>query len=279
MGSDDSRHDAASASVVRLHDVSLMRRGTTVLDQVSLTIRGGERWIVLGPNGSGKTTVCQIATTYETPTRGEVHVLGERIGAVDVRDLRPRIGYASAPLERLQSQRMTALQTVATGQHAVLRSWREPYQAADWERADALLHQMGAASLRDRMLQTLSEGERRRVQIARSLMATPELMVLDEPTAGLDLAGREQLLDRLSGLAAAPDGPRAILFVTHHVEEIPPAFTHIAFMKGGRLSASGRLQTMLTAGALSETFAHPLRLEQRDGRYFAWGGPTLHSGA
>lgn len=257
--------------VVALHDVTLVRDGTTILDRVRWTVRPGERWIVLGPNGSGKTTVCQIATTYLVPTRGTVDVLGHRVGRVDVRRLRPRIGFASAPLERLQRGRMTALQAVATGRHAVLAPWREPYDAADWARAEGLLAQMGAAGLRDRTLETLSEGERRRVQIARSLMAAPELMVLDEPTAGLDLAGREQLLERLSALAVAPDGPAAILFVTHHVEEIPPTFSHIAFVRDGRLVAQGPLEATLTARALTETFAHPLRLERRDGRYFAWG--------
>jgi iron complex transport system ATP-binding protein len=265
------RHErAAEAGVpaLQLTEASLRRDGRAVLDRVSLTVQAGERWVVLGPNGSGKTSLLQLASAHELPSAGEVRVLGERLGGVDVRWLRRRIGYASSALERLVPPRTPVRELVVTGKHGTLRTWRDPYEAADWKRADELLAQMGLAGRGDQRVETLSEGERRRVHLARSLMSEPELLLLDEPTAGLDLGGREDLVARLSELAEA--GPEAIVFVTHHVEEIPPGFDHAALLQGGGLLVAGPLERVLTAEALSECVATPLTLERRGERFFAW---------
>lgn len=262
----------ARQPIVQLHAVTVVRDGADILSSVDWEVHEGERWVVLGPNGSGKTTLLEVASTYTFPSRGRARVLGGVFGQTDVRDLRPRIGYASATLERMMAPNLTVLTTVATGKHALLRSWRETYDEHDWARSHELLERFGIAGLADRPVGSLSEGERRRVHLARSLMADPDLWLLDEPTAGLDVGAREQLLGLLEASANSPR-PRATVFVTHHVEEIPSGFTHLALLRGGKVLAAGPLSKVLEAGTLSECFATPLCLEHRHGRWWAWGPP------
>lgn len=254
--------------VLHLSEVSVLRGSSTLLDAVSWTVREGERWVVLGPNGAGKTTLLQIAATLMHPTRGIAEILGERLGAVDVFELRPRIGLASAALaERLPAGEKVA-DVVVTASYAVLGRWQERYEALDLDRAHELLDALGVAELAERRYGTLSEGERKRVQIARALMTDPELMLLDEPAAGLDLGGREDLVRRLGLLAADPAAP-ALVLVTHHVEEIPPGFTHVLMLRGGRVVAAGEVRSTLSAQALADTFGVPLVLERHGQRYSA----------
>ena len=256
--------------VIRMDRVGLRRGNAHLLRDVSWSVELDERWVVLGPNGAGKTTLLQLAGAELHPSTGQVHVLGERIGKVDVFELRPRIGLTSAALAQRLPPSERVLDLVVSAGYAVLGRWREQYDETDESRARGLLYQLGVAELADRQFGTLSEGERKRVQIARALMTDPELVLLDEPAAGLDLAGREQLVARLSDLAADPDAP-AMVLVTHHVEEIPPGFTHAMLLRGGQIVAAGLLADVVRSDLLSVTFGTPLSVERSDGRYFARG--------
>ena len=256
------------SEVLDLAGVSVVRDGTPVLDQVDWTVREGERWVVLGPNGAGKTTLLQLAATTLFPTRGTVRVLGERLGAVDVFELRPRIGLSSAALADRIPSGERVLDVVVTASYAVMGRFRERYEAFDEARARRLLARFGVGRLADRRFGTLSEGERKRVQLCRALMPDPELLLLDEPAAGLDLGGREDLVRRLGGLAVDPAAPVLVL-VTHHVEEIPPGFTHALLLRRGRVVSAGPVAAALSAATLSETFALPLRLHHDGARWSA----------
>lgn len=229
--------------------------------------------MVLGPNGSGKSTILRIATTYEWPTSGTVTVLGERLGQTVVADLRRRIGYTASALERLVDHRMDVRTTVASGARAMLVDPRSNHGAPDpdWAAADAAVDRVGLTAAGRRPLEVLSEGERRRVQIARALVAAPKLLLLDEPTAGLDIGGREQLVATLAGLAGDP-GVRAIALVTHHVEEIPPGFTHVALVVDRTIAAAGPVGEVLTAANLSDAFGLPLQLDRQAERWHARAG-------
>ncbi|GAB2673640.1 ABC transporter ATP-binding protein [Thalassiella azotivora] len=254
--------------VLEMAGVSVVRDGTPLLDAVDWSVAEGDRWVVLGPNGAGKTTLLQVAAGRMHPTRGVAGVLGEVLGAVDVFELRPRIGLASAALaERVPGEERVA-DVVVTASYGVVGRWREHYDDLDHARAAELLEAMGVAALADRRFGTLSEGERKRVQIARALMTDPELMLLDEPAAGLDLGGREDLVRRLGELAGDPSSP-ALVLVTHHVEEIPPGFTHALLLRGGRVVAAGPLESALTAETLSTTFGLPLQLDRHGDRWTA----------
>ena len=241
---------------------------STLLNGVTWQVDDDERWVVLGPNGAGKTTLLQVVSTQLYPTDGMVAVLGELIGTVDVFELRPRIGLTSATLADRIPRGERVNDVVVTASYAVVGRWREEYDDLDHARAGDLLGEMGVLHLRDRTFGTLSEGERKRVQIARSLMTDPELLLLDEPAAGLDLGGREDLVSTLSVLANDPRSP-AIVLVSHHVEEIPPGFTHVILLRDGAVVAAGPIEETLTEEALSETFGLPLELEARDGRFTA----------
>lgn len=257
-----------SRAAVSLIGATLRRQGRPILDRVELTVAHGEHWIVLGPNGSGKTSLLQLASAHELPSYGDVYVLGEKLGEVDVRRLRRRIGYTSTAIEELVPPRAQARELVVTGKHGTFVPWTDPYTDADWKRADDLLAQLGLEGQGDRRVATLSSGERRRAQIARSLMTEPELLLLDEPTAGLDLGGREDLVGRLSALTG--DGPQAMVFVTHHVEEIPPGFSHAALLRDGRVVSAGPIDEVLTSSTLSACFATGLQLQRHGQRYVAW---------
>ncbi len=255
-------------SVLDLRGVTVVRGGRAILDDVSWSVADDERWVVLGPNGAGKTTLLQVAATLIHPTRGEADVLGETLGAVDVFELRPRIGLASAALAERVPPGERVHDVVLTASYAVTGRWREQYDEPDGDRADALLDALGVLPLRSRTFGTLSEGERKRVQIARALMPDPEVLLLDEPAAGLDLGGREDLVSRLAAIAADPYAP-ALVLVTHHVEEIPPGFGHALLLRDGKLVASGPVASVLTAEHLSATFDLPLLVEGSGGRWAA----------
>lgn len=256
------------ATVVRIESV-VVRRGTSLLlDRVSLQVDEGERWVVMGPNGAGKTTLLMMAAGRLFPTTGRVEVLDEELGAVDLAELRPRIGWASSATATDLPPQESVMDVVMTGAWAVTGRWRERYDEADRYRALALLSEWGMGGLADRTFGTLSEGERKRTLIARALMSDPELLLLDEPGAGLDLGGREDLVGRLGRLAADPSAP-AIVMVTHHVEEVPPGFTHALLLSRGQVVAAGRVDDVLTAAHLGATFGMPLAVHRDAGRWFA----------
>ena len=257
-------------AVAVLSGVGVVRDGRWILSGIDWTVRPGERWVVLGPNGSGKTTLLEILSTYLYPSAGTVTILGERHGHTDVRLLRRRIGYASAHLARMLDNRLTALEAVVTARTAALHPWWDRFTPADVRRARDLLRGVGSEQFAGHTLGTLSEGERQRVQIARALMSRPELLLLDEVSAGLDLGARERLVRRLSALAADPASP-VIVFVTHHVEEIPRHFTHALLLREGRPFALGPINEALTEATLSGCFELPITLERRGGRFVARG--------
>jgi iron complex transport system ATP-binding protein len=256
------------SDVLQLSGVSVLRDGATLLDRVDWDVAEGERWVILGPNGAGKTTLLQLASANLHPSRGTATILGETLGAVDVFELRPRIGLSSAALADRLPARETVRDVVVTASYAVVGRWREHYDELDADRADELLAALGVAHLATRRFGTLSEGERKRVQIARALMTDPELMLLDEPAAGLDLGGREDLVRRLGVIAGDPDAPSLVL-VTHHVEEIPPGFTHVLLLRGGQVVARGPLESTLTADNLAATFGIGLELARTGPRWSA----------
>lgn len=254
--------------LIDFSDVTIRRSGRTLVGPVTWQVELDERWVVLGPNGAGKTSLLRMAAAEVHPTSGAANLLGETLGRVDVTELRPRIGLSSAAVaSRIPVDEKVSDLVVSAG-YAVLGRWRERYEDIDTERAVDMLETLGAEHLSDRTYGTLSEGERKRVLIARALMTDPELLLLDEPAAGLDLGGREELVERLGDLAADPDAP-AMVLVTHHVEEIPPGFTHALLLKEGEVVGQGLLDDVLTAENLSAAFSQSIALDRVDGRWFA----------
>ncbi|MEV4241666.1 MULTISPECIES: ABC transporter ATP-binding protein [unclassified Nocardia] len=249
-------------------DVTIRRSGHTLVGPVTWQVELDERWVVLGPNGAGKTSLLRMAAAEVHPTSGIAHLLGEVIGKTDVSELRPRIGWSSAAVASRIPRDEKVSDLVVSAGYAVLGRWRERYDDVDTDRAIDMLESLGAEHLSDRTYGTLSEGERKRVLIARAMMTDPELLLLDEPAAGLDLGGREELVERLGDLASDPDSP-AMVLVTHHVEEIPPGFTHGLLLNEGAVVAQGLLPDVLTAENLSEAFSQSIALDRVDGRYFA----------
>jgi len=255
-------------AVVDLAGVSIVRNGSTLLSDITWRVDESDRWVVIGPNGAGKTTLLQVIAAQIHPSSGVAGLLGEVLGTVDVFELRPRIGLTSAALAERIPRAERVHDVVVSASYAVVGRWREDYDELDHARAGELLEQLGIGRLKDRTFGTLSEGERKRVQIARALMTDPELLLLDEPAAGLDLSGRESLVRTLGELASDPYAPASVL-VTHHVEEIPRGITHALLLKSGRLVAAGPLRDTLTAENLRTTFDLPLTLTESDGRYAA----------
>ncbi len=254
--------------VVHLDSVAVVRSRTHLLRDVDLTVEEGQRWVVLGPNGAGKTTLFDVMSGRTFPSRGRATILGETLGEVDVAELRPRIGLSSANLASQVPAAEKVRDVVLTAAHGVLGRWREPYGEEDTRRADALLSAFGVTGLGDRTFGTLSEGERKRVLVARAVMTDPELLLLDEPAAGLDLRGREDLVSGLASLARDPGAPTTVL-VTHHVEEIPPGFDHVLLMRSAEVVVAGPVDAVLTASSLSDTFGIALELTHDDGRWAA----------
>ncbi|MFZ1412673.1 MAG: ABC transporter ATP-binding protein [Micropruina sp.] len=262
------------AAVVELADVSIVRGGSTLLEEVTWSVQADERWVVIGPNGAGKTTLLQILAAQLHPTRGVVALLDEVLGAVDVFELRPRIGVTSAALADRIPKGERVADVVVSASYAVLGRWREQYEDADHARAAELMTQLRVDHLVDRTFGTLSEGERKRVQIARALMTDPELLLLDEPAAGLDLSGRESLVATLGELCTDEFAPATVL-VTHHVEEIPVGITHALLLKQGQVVAAGPIEAILTARHLSDTFDLSLEVGRIDGRWWARAAQPL----
>jgi iron complex transport system ATP-binding protein len=248
--------------------VSLRRGGQTLVGPITWAVELDERWVVIGPNGAGKTSLLRIAAAMEHPSSGTAYVLGEKLGRTDMSELRSRVGLSSSALSQRVPDDEVVRDLVVSAGYAVLGRWREKYEDVDYEQAVDMLESLGAEHLAERIYGTLSEGERKRVLIARSLMTNPELLLLDEPAAGLDLGGREELVARLADLAADPDAPASVL-VTHHVEEIPQGFSHCLLLSEGKAVASGLLTEVLTSENLSTAFGQSIALEVIDGRYFA----------
>jgi iron complex transport system ATP-binding protein len=254
--------------LIDFKDVLLRRGGRVLVGPIDWSVELDERWVIIGPNGAGKTSLLRIAAATEHPSSGIAYVLGERLGRVDVSELRARIGLSSAALAQRVPDNEVVRDLVVSAGYAVLGRWRERYDDVDYQRALDMLESLGADHLADRTYGTLSEGERKRVLIARALMTDPELLLLDEPAAGLDLGGREELVARLTDLAADPDAP-ALVLVTHHVEEVPPGFSHCLLLSEAQVVAAGLLSDVLTAENLSTAFGQSIALDVVDGRYFA----------
>lgn len=260
----------AAGEALRLADVSVRfdPDPSPALDHLDWAVDPADRWVVLGRNGSGKTTLVRVASLTLHPSRGTVDVLGERLGRTDVRTLRTRIGLVSAALADQLRPRLTAEEVVVCGIHAALEPWWHTYADADHARAAELLDRFGCGHLGGHRFATLSSGERQRVLLARALVDEPGLLLLDEPNAGLDLGGREELIGALTRLAADPDGPPTVL-VTHHVEEIPPGFSHVLLLRDGKALAAGPLDDTLSAEALSDTFGLAVDLTRHHDRWSA----------
>ncbi len=255
-------------TVAQLEDVSIIRSGVTLLSAITLSIAENQRWVILGANGAGKTTLLQVLAAQIHPSRGRATLLGERLGAVDVFELRPRIGVSSAALADHLPKGESVADVVISAAYGVTGRWREHYAETDRRRAQQLMWQLRVEHLADRTFGTLSEGERKRVQIARALMTDPEMLLLDEPAAGLDLSGREALVGTLGEICLNPTAPTTVL-VTHHLEEIPLGITHALLLKQGRMVAAGPLARTLSSELVSYTFDLPMEISTIDGRWSA----------
>ncbi|HEY2299345.1 MAG TPA: ABC transporter ATP-binding protein [Jatrophihabitans sp.] len=268
MGEREDDIEVNPDAVLQFVDVTVQRGTKTLVDKITLTVEEDERWAILGPNGAGKSTIMNIAAATMHPSSGAAYVLGERLGRVDVFELRPRIGIAAAALaERIPAGEIVTDVVVSAG-YSVLGRWREAYGRRDVRRAVKLLERFGVGDLAERRFGTLSEGERKRVQIARALMTDPELLLLDEPAAGMDLGGREDLLRRLTRFADDPDAPASVL-VTHHVEELPTGISHVMLLRDGAVVAQGLARQVLTDENLTATFGLPIHVWRRSGRWYA----------
>ena len=263
-------------NVLRLTDVSYVRDRRPILDGITWSVEDSERWVILGPNGAGKTSLMKLATANDYATRGTVDVLDQRLGKVDIFELRNRIGFVSSASSRRIPTNELVRDVVLTAAYSVEGRWNEHYDSIDVRQAERILAEWDLGQFADHTFGTLSDGERKRALIARAVMTDPELLLLDEPSASLDLGARERLLQMLSGFAASPSSP-AMIMVTHHVEEVPPGFTHVLLMRDGKIQAAGPIAETLTAEALEATFGMPFELTSTDGRYAAVARPNPQS--
>jgi iron complex transport system ATP-binding protein len=258
------------ASVLQLTDVSVVRDGNTILGPLTWSVDDSERWVILGPNGAGKTTLLQIAAALIHPSSGKAQLLDSKLGAVDVFELRPRIGFASSAMGKRIPGDETVLNVVLTAAYSVTGRWNEEYEDIDIRRAERVLGEWKLGHLAERRFGGLSDGEQKRVQIARAVMTDPEILLLDEPAASLDLGSREELLQLLGGFASAAQAP--IVMVTHHVEEIPVGFTHALLLAEGQATAAGSIDDVITSENLTETFGLPLEVTSDASRFTARAG-------
>ena len=256
------------SAIFEFDDVIVRRGEKIILGPVSWSVNSQERWVILGPNGAGKTTLLQLCATLIHPTSGSIKILGEKLGRVDVFELRTRIGITSSALVKEFPEDEIVMDIVLTAAYAMLGRWQENYDLWDESRAKALLTALGVRDLGERVFASLSEGEKKRVQIARALMADPELLLLDEPASSLDLGGREDLLQRLEQLALDPHSPATVI-VTHHIEEIPIGTTHALLLKDGEVIAQGAVDRVINNAFMSQAYGLPISVQNDGGRYFA----------
>lgn len=254
--------------VLDVSEVEVTRSGKRILGPITWQVYEGQRWVILGPNGAGKTTLLQLLAALIHPSKGTVHIMGEKMGSVDVFELRPRIGFTSSAMLDLLPGDEKVIDVVMTSAYAIAGRWQEEYDLWDESRAKALLNIFGVKELSQRILGTLSEGEKKRVQISRALMSDPELLLLDEPAAGLDLGGREDILRRITEYTSDSHSPVTII-VTHHIEEIPAGTTHALLLKDGQVAHLGEISTVLTSQNLSDVFGVNLQLNFDGYRYSA----------
>lgn len=254
--------------LIDFHSVELRRGGRALVGPIDWQVELDERWVIIGPNGAGKTSLVRMAAAEEFPSSGTAFLMGEQLGKTDMRDLRSAIGISSAAVQHRIPDNERVFDLVVSAGYAILGRWREEYLDVDFERGDAILAHVGASHLKDRTWGTLSEGEKKRVVLARALMSNPELLILDEPSAGMDLGGREDLVGYLGDLALDADAP-AIVMITHHVEEIPYGFTHAMILDEGKVVAKGLINSVLTSANLSQAFHQPIQVDRIGERYFA----------
>jgi iron complex transport system ATP-binding protein len=256
------------SAILELLDISVRRGDRVILGPINWQVLEGERWVILGPNGAGKTTLLQICSSLIHPTTGEINILGEKLGKVDVFELRTRIGLTSSALVEQLPPDELVMDVVLTAAYAMLGRWQEKYDLWDESRAMALLTALGVRELGERLFGSLSEGEKKRVQIARALMADPELLLLDEPASSLDLGGREDLLRRIESLSKDPLAPATVI-VTHHIEEIPVGTTHALLLREGAVVAQGEVASVITDQNLTQAYGLAITVQNEGGRFFA----------
>lgn len=254
-----------STAILQVAGLGIRRDGVNILRDINWSVQRGQHWVMLGANGSGKTSLLSALTGYLMPTCGDITVLGETYGESDWRDLRKKIGLVSSALRQMMADEEMALESVVSGKYAMIDYWGK-VRSADRLQARRLLRQVECAYLAERSWGVLSQGERQRVLIARALMAQPKLLILDEPCAGLDPAAREQFLQFLQRLGKKPGAPTLVL-VTHHVDEIMPVFSHVLLLRRGRALAAGKKSQVLTTANLAQTFAAPVKLTRQAGHY------------
>jgi iron complex transport system ATP-binding protein len=252
-------------TILAVRELRVERGSTTILDDVSWRVERGQHWVILGANGSGKTSLLSALTGYLTPTAGEISLLGKTYGGADWRELRKQIGLVSSAVRQMMADDEPALETVASGKYAMIDFWGR-LARADQIRARQILRQIDCSPLAERPWRVLSQGERQRILIGRALMARPRVLILDEPCAGLDPAAREHFLQFLQRLGRNRNAP-ALVLVTHHVEEIMPVFSHVLILKKGRVLAAGEKLQRLNTDMLSRAFNARVQLQRRTGRY------------
>ncbi|MEO0026868.1 MAG: hypothetical protein RL716_199 [Actinomycetota bacterium] len=252
--------------VIDLNNITVVRENRSILNNVDWQVEPSQRWVIVGPNGAGKTTLLRVAAAQIHPTHGQATILGNRLGEINVFELRTRIGFASTALAAHIPNSESVLNAVMTASYGVTGRWNEKYEDIDERRARRVLSEWQLSDLADRAFGTLSDGERKRVQIARAVMPDPEILLLDEPVASLDLAAREQTIDIIGEYASHPSAP-AMIMVTHHLEEIPEGFTHAMLINDGQVFAAGEIHSTLTSEKVSEVFSYNLKVQFEDGRF------------
>ena len=250
--------------IVRLDNISFIRNGKAILQNISLRIEPGQHWVIIGQNGSGKTSLISIINGYHQPSEGKAWVLGKKFGSTDLRELRLKIGECSSEIRDMIHNWETVMDIVLSGRFASIGLYEKP-DSKDHENAAYLLDSLGMSDMAGSRFNTLSDGEKQKTLLARALMPEPELLVLDEPCAGLDLKAREELLDAVQKMCTTEGGP-TLIYITHHIEEIIPPITHALTLRNGRVIASGKREDVLTNAVLSETFEVPIELHDREGR-------------